>query len=226
MRTVELDVARRGLGASVLKPLLCWAAADLVPFADRPDEWAALAEPAITASDNAATATIWTRAGGGALLAWLDERIGATWHTEPGGEHPSLRVMVTADELAHGYARLAADRSDPAVQVQRWMRAVRPDQTFGLRAVAAAALGVDEGAVGVKCGWFGGERAHAVVLIEVQRRTLGAVVMTHSTPDAAARAAAHAASSDDARLAALHDALAGDAIRSGVRRALVVAASR
>jgi hypothetical protein len=148
------------------------------------------------------------------------------WRSDDGaGEHPSLRVSVTAHELARGYAGLAADASDAAVQVRRWMRGVRADQSFGLRAVAAAALGVDEAAVGVKCGWFGGARAHAVVLVELQRRTLGAVVMTQLTPDAEARAAARAARGDDAALVALHDALAGDAIRAAIRRALVVAST-
>jgi hypothetical protein len=224
-RTWELESAPRLRAASVVKPLLFWAGATAESFAGDRAGWAALGQPGITTSDNEATAALWSRVGGERLLAWLDERTGVTWHTAGEGEHPSLRVMVTAGELARAYAALASDRTDVALQVRGWMRAVRAEQTFGVRGVAAEALAVEEAVVGVKCGWFGAERAHAVVMVEDEQRTVGSVVTALLSPDAAGRAAAHEASSDDGRLVAVHDALAGEALRSATRRALLLAAT-
>jgi hypothetical protein len=224
-RTLELDPAPRVRGASVVKPLLCWAGAALEPFAGDRGTWKTLARPAIITSDNAATAELWSRVGEEPLLSWLNERAGLSWCTDGDGEHPSLRVMVTAGELARGYAALAADESDDAVLVRGWMRAVRPEQTFGLREVAAEALGVDPASIGIKCGWFGGERAHAVVLVEHDMTVVGSVVTTHRAPDEVSRATAPRASGDDRRLVALHDERFGDAIRSATRRVLLVAAA-
>jgi hypothetical protein len=222
---VELEYAPRLRAASVVKPLLFWAGATSESFAGDRACWAAFAEPGIARSDNEATAALWLRVGGEPLLAWLNERTGVTWYADGEGEHPSLRVMVTAGELARAYAALGADDSDAALGVRRWMRAVRADQTFGVRGVAAEALGVEEAVVGVKCGWFGAERAHAVVMVEDERRTVGSVVMTFRSPDAASRAAAREASGDDGRLVAVHDAIAGETLRSATRRALLLAAT-
>lgn len=224
-RTFELESAPRLRAASVIKPLLFWAGAASESFAGDHASWTVLAEPGITTSDNEATAALWSRVGEEPLLAWLNERIGLSWHTDGDGEHPCLRVMVTADELARGYAALAADATDAALQVCRWMRGVRAEQTFGLKRVAAEALDVAEGVVAVKCGWFGGECAHAVVLVEDQERTVGSVVTTYRPADEASRSAAQDASGDDGRLVALHDVLAGEPIRSAARRALIVAAN-
>ena len=211
-------------GASVIKPLLFWAGAASESFAGDHASWTALAEPGITTSNNEAAAALWSRVGEEPLLAWLNQRTGLSWHADgSGGEHPSLRVMVTAGELARGYAALAADDTDAALQVRRWMRGIRAEQGFGLRGVAAEALDVAEGLVGIKCGWFGGDRAHAVVLVEDQGRTVGSVVTTCRPADETTRTAAQAESGDDGRLVALHDALAGDPIRSATRRALLVA---
>lgn len=224
-RTAELDRGARVRGASVLKPLLCWAASRLEPFAGDRAAWAALTEPAITTSDNEALAALWDEVGEAPLLGWLNERLTLGWHVGGAGEHPALRVMVTAGELAQAYAALAADRAAEAAQVRRWMRAVVPEQSFGLRKVAAGALGVERALVGVKCGWFGAERAHAVVMIEDEARAIGAAITCVRSPDAASRAAAQEAAADQRRLVNLHDALFGRAIRSPARRALVVAST-
>jgi hypothetical protein len=178
----------------------------------------------VTISDNDAMAELWARAGEDRLLASLNERLGTRWGIDGDGEHPALRVMVTADELAHAYAELAADRASASIQVRRWMCEVPLEQTFGLRSVACGILGVEDGAVGVKCGWFGGERAHAILLVEAQRRIVGAAITTTRAPDPITRAAVQAAVGDDARLAAVHDEAAGDHVRSGVRRALLAVA--
>jgi len=222
-RTRELQPAPRVRAASVVKPLLAWGAANCGPFANDRTAWEVLARPGVTTSDNKATAALWSRSGGERLVASLNDRLGLGWHVEGDGEHPSLRLMVTAGELARAYAALASDDTDVGSQLRQWMCEVPTEQTFGLRRVACDTLAVEEGAVGVKCGWFGGERAHAIVLVETQGRTVGAAVTTSWSPDAATRAAVRAAIGHDMKLAAAHDILAGEDIRSATRRALLVA---
>ncbi|HEY7176226.1 MAG TPA: hypothetical protein VH442_15025 [Micromonosporaceae bacterium] len=79
-------------------------------------------------------------------------------------------------------------------------------------------------AVGVKCGWFGGERTHAIALVAAQGGTVGAAVTTSALPDEATRAAVRNARGDDVTLIAVHDAIAGNILRSAMHRALVAAA--
>lgn len=117
--TVEVQAGRRVRGASVVKPLLMWVAADLGGFARDRDAWETLARPAITTSDNDATAAVWSRAGADRLLAELHQRTGVTWRPEGAGEHPSLRLLVTATELARAHAALAANPGDAARDVRR-----------------------------------------------------------------------------------------------------------
>lgn len=222
-RTVELQSAPQVCGASVTKPLLAWVAASQGLVA-REDTWADLARDAITISDNDATAELWSLAGESELLAALNDVLGTTWRIGEGDEHPALRIMVTAIDLARAYAALMDDHSRAGAQVRHWMLEVRPEQTFDLRAVACDTLAVTEDTVGVKCGWFGGERAHAVVVVETERTSLGAVVLTSRVPDATTRAAARAASGDDTKLIALHEQVAGEGLRIGIRSALLVAA--
>lgn len=103
------------------------------------------------------------------------------------------------------------------------MREVPPLQTFGLRGVARDVLGVDECVVGVKCGWFGGERAHAVVMAGSEGSSLGAVVTTDRLPEAGTSALVREAVGDDMKLAIVHDRLVGDNIRTAARRSLQAA---
>jgi hypothetical protein len=222
-RTLELQPAPRVRAASVIKPLLAWVAATSTDVAQDDAEWEVLARPAVTISDNSATAALWTRHGEEGLLASLNVRTGLAWDVDGDGEHPALRIMVTAGELARAYAALASDRTDFGIQLRQWMREVPPEQTFGVRRVACDTLPIEEGAVGVKCGWFGRERAHAIVLVETGGRAIGAAVTTSCSTDEASRAAVQHAIGNDTKLAAAHDALAGDDIRSAVRRALLVA---
>ena len=221
--SVELAPGPRVRGASIVKPLLAWVAAEAGAFAAARQEWERLARRAITTSDNEATAALWSLAGAAHLLAELERRAGVGWRPDgdDAGEHLALRLLVTAAELAQAYAVFAGDRRDRAADVRRWMREVRADQTFGLRTVAAEVLGVPEGGVGVKGGWFGGERVHAVVLVERDDRTVGGVVTTAWPPDPATRAACLAARGDDTALVAIHEELAGPVLRSAMHEALL-----
>lgn len=221
-RTLELQPAAPVRGASVMKPLLAWAAAWDPLVTDRA-AWEVLARPAVTLSDNAATAALWSRSGREGLLAALNNRLGVAWRVEGHGEHPSLRVMVTASELAHAYATLASDDTDAGSHVRQWMRDVPTELTFGVRRVTCDTLGVNEEAVGVKCGWFGGERAHAVVIVETEGGAIGAAVTTQRSASTSTRAAVRNAIGNDMKLAAAHDILAGEDIRAATRRALLVA---
>src|SRR5262245_2548872 len=173
-RPRELQPAPRVRAASVTKPLLFWAGARMEPFASDRAAWEALARPAVTFSDNDATAELWSRVGGNGLLAAVRALAGVTWTTDRDGEHEALRLLVTAGEAATAYAAFALDESHTAQQLRRWMREVPEEQTFGIREVAGTALRVPAESVGVKCGWFGGERAHAAVLAEVDNSILGA----------------------------------------------------
>jgi len=223
-RSEEIDAAPPVRGASVVKPLLVWVAAGVEPFASDRDRWEEIGRPAVTVSDDAATAVLWSTVGEQSLLTELSARIAVAWSPAGGGEHPALRLMVTAGELAEAYLRLASDETPSGVLVRRWMREVPNVQTFDLRSVAAEATGCAKGSVGVKCGWFGLERAHAVVLVQLGERTLGAAVTTAHRPDATSQAKAHERSGDVAGLALAHNELAGDAIRHATRRALERAA--
>ena len=226
-RFSELQSSASVRGASVIKPLLFWVGAASPPFATDPAGWERIARPAVTTSDNDATAALWSRAGGRVLLASLRERTGVAWATAGSGEHPALRVMVTARELAQAYAVFASDVSACAKQLRRWMCEVPAAQTFGLRPVAGDALGAPEASVGVKCGWFGLERAHAVVLVEQEGRFLGAAVTACRSPDAASDAALHEALRDPgehhSKLPRAHDLFLGQAVRSATREALLAA---
>jgi len=220
-RSEEVEAAPPVLGASVVKPLLVWVGADIQPLASDSDRWEAIGRPAVTVSDNHATAELWSTVGGQRLLSELAARVAVTWFPAGDGEHPALRLMVTAGELARAYLRLASDQTRSGKHVRRWMREVPKHQTFDLRGVAAAATGCPEGSVGIKCGWFGLERAHAVVLAELGERTLGAAVTTTHHPDSTRNVEAQDLSGNVRGLALAHNILAGDTIRDASRRALV-----
>lgn len=224
-RRSELQRAPRVRAASMAKPLLFWAAASVEPFANDQTTWEALARPAVTVSDNGATAELWSRAGEGPLLASIERLTGVTWRTDADGEHEALRLLVTAEEVASVYSAFTRDRGEAARQLRTWMREVPEEQTFGLRDVAAATLGIPPTAVGVKCGWFGGERAHAAVVADVDDAVLGVVVTTTRPPDAATRRACARAAGSTTELVAIHEELAGSSIRRAAGRGLELAGS-
>jgi hypothetical protein len=205
----------------VVKPLLFWVGANVDPYLTHRELWRGLARKAVTVSDNDATAELWSRVGEERLLALIRDQTGISWRTDGQGEHPSLRVMVTAAELAAAFAAFARDDGDVAAELRGWMRDVPVDQTFGVR---GEVLGVAEGGVGVKCGWFGLERAHAVTLVQFPGRTISAAVTTFRPPDGASRGALGEARHSAEALVAAHDAFSGASIRSATRNALQVAA--
>lgn len=222
-RWLEIEEAPRVRGASVVKPLLFWVGAAAEPFATNRASWEAIARPAVTVSDNDATAALWSRVGEHPLLAALADRSGVRWRTGGDGEHPALRVMVTAGELARTYATFASDESDEAGLLRGWMRDVPAEQTFGARRVACETLGVPERSVGVKCGWFGLERAHAVVVVDLPNRTVGAAITTVHPSDPESRARLRARGGNGTALVSAHDTVAGQSLRSATRRALEAA---
>lgn len=224
-RSRELQPAPRIRAASMTKPLLCWAASAIEPFATDHAAWEALARPAVTVSDNDATADLWSRIGEADLLATLRDLSGVSWATGTDGEHEALRLLVTAHEVATAYASFVLDESHSAQQLRRWMREVPEEQTFGVREVASGMLGVPAASIEVKCGWFGGERAHAAVIVEVDNSVLGAVVTTNRPSDVTSRKACDLAAGNDTKLVALHEQFAGPSMRSAVGRALEFAAS-
>jgi hypothetical protein len=93
--------------ASVLKPLVFWAAAQCRPYDNDSAGWAALAEPAVVMSDNDATVAAWTSVGGERMLDTLAGLTGVRWPLEPGGSRSFGRVLIRADEVAQSYAALA-----------------------------------------------------------------------------------------------------------------------
>jgi hypothetical protein len=215
--------------ASVLKPLLFWAAVDA--FADR-EAWAAAARPAVVCSANAPAVQLWERLGGRELLSRLAARSGGSWPLEPGGARSFGRVLVTAPQVAGAYAQLAlaARRGDePAAQLLEWMRRVPERQTFGARRAAARALAVGEDGVAVKCGWFldtdeAALRTHAVTVCESADGSLrGSAVLTAVEAPAGLHAAYAREYVHGDEVLHHHWELAGDAVVEGTRAALEAA---
>jgi hypothetical protein len=223
-RWCEVQAGLLSRGASVVKPLLFWAGAAEPPFVAGSASWAELAEPAVVVSDNDATAVLWSRVGGDRLLAGVEGRTGIRWRCDPaGGEHEALRVLVTADELARAYAAFVADDAGPAARLRAWMRAVPPAQAFGVREVACDVFGVPHRSVGVKCGWFGLERVHAVTIVELPDRTVGAAVTTVLLQGDATELTSLAAVDPAAGIVGAHAEVAGPLVCSGTRRGLETA---
>jgi hypothetical protein len=214
--------------ASLLKPLLFWGAADA--FSDDA-AWSAAAAPAVTVSANAPTVALWERLGADDLLARLAALTGDEWPLEPGGARSFGRVLVTAPQVARAYAalaRAARDGDERAARLLGWMRRVPVRQTFGARVAVVAALGVDEAAVGVKCGWFLDAdepfvRTHAVTVAALGDGTLrGSVVLTAvAAPEGLHERYAREYVEGDEVLHH-HRALAGDLIVAQTRAVLAV----
>lgn len=76
----------------------------------------------------------------------------------------------------------------------------------------------------MKCGWFGGRRLHAVALVGDSKWTVGAAVTVAISPDTTDGARVDAAAGNDRQLVAVHEALAGEALRSAMGRALLTVA--
>jgi hypothetical protein len=161
---LRATAARRGAArlrcASVLKPLVVWVAAG-----GRSED----GERAICYSDNAATQRLWHGGPPPRILDRLAGSTGVRWRQA--GADPSWfgGVEVSATELVTAYGALARDPS--AARVLDWMRAVAPEQAFGVPGAVADTLGVPAGDVAVKAGWIGHPdetvlRTHAVAVAE------------------------------------------------------------
>jgi hypothetical protein len=188
---LRATAARRGAVrlrcASVLKPLVVWAAGTDAPATD--------GEQAIRYSDNAATNRIWLGGPPPRILDRIADATGVRWPRA--GADPSWfgGVEVSAAELVTAYGTLArAAAGDPAAsRVLGWMRAVAPEQTFGVPDAVATVLGVEPSAVAVKAGWFGRPdetalRTHVVAVAEREGEILVVAALSAlPLPDPAAR---------------------------------------
>jgi hypothetical protein len=220
---------RRYRSASVLKPLLFWAAAWHEPYRWDREGWADQARPAVTVSDNAATTAMCDTVGQDVLLDRLACLTGVAWHVEPDSPRSFIRVLITADELAAGYAKLAAAAGtgdEAATDLLTWMRQVPEPQTFGTRAVVATELGADPASVAVTCGWFAHRdetviRTHAVT---VARAGDGAEHVTAVLTAVPLSATAHTdyerAYDGGQDVTGVHQDFAGHTVRAGTVAAL------
>lgn len=216
--------------ASVLKPLLFWAAAGLPPLDRDPGRWVELARPAVTVSANDPTATIWHECGMDALLDRLAGLGGTRWETDPSATPSFGKVMVQADEVAAAYGRLAlACRHGDEIsdRLLGWMRAVPDRQTFGARDAAVDALGVHPSAVAVKTGWFCDDdevllRTHAVTVSTLPDGTVrGTAVLTGLPVGEADRVAYTGRYQQGEEVLSVHQRLAGELIASTTRAVLL-----
>jgi hypothetical protein len=216
--------------ASVLKPLVFWTAAGLAPYAGAPDEWKRLARDAVTVSANGPTVQVWRTCGGGALLDALAVLTGVRLALERGGPRSFGRVLVTAGDVARGYACLAAAGDGAAGMVRGWMLDVPERQTFGVRPVVCDRLGVGAASVAVKCGWFCDAdeqriRTHAATLTATGLGVVGTVVLTALPVKGALCRAYAAAYRDGDEVLGAHEEHAGAVVRAATEGALGAALS-
>jgi hypothetical protein len=214
--------------ASLLKPLLFWAAAGLQPYATAPDEWERLARDAITVSANDPTAHVWRACGAEALLDAVAARTAVALPLEAGGARSFGRVLVTADDVARSYARLAVSAERAAVLVRRWMLAVPDRQTFGVRPLLARRLRLPGSAVAVKSGWFCDTdeqriRTHVVTMTATAAGVVGTVVLTAIPAGAAVRRAYSGVYRTGEEVLGLHEQHAGAILRAASEQAAAAA---
>jgi len=223
---------RRFRCASVLKPLMFWAAATLEPLADDPGRWHALAEPAIVTSENDPMIEVWSRCGAAALLARLAELSGIAWSVEPGGVRPFGRVLIRADELALAYQALAgraAAGEASAETIVAHMRHVNAEQTFGARSAVARERAIAESAIAVKSGWFcdvdeTSMRTHTVTISDASSGgTVVTAVLTAVRLDDATRAHYAQRYRSGQEVLGLHERMAGALVREATRKLITQA---
>jgi hypothetical protein len=214
--------------ASVLKPLVFWAAAGLAPYAGAPAAWQRLAHEGVAVSANAPTAEVWRACGAEKLLDALTRLTAVALPLQDGGTRSFGRVLVTADDVARCYACLAAAGDGAAGLVRGWMRDVPERQTFGVRPPVARALGAGAEQVAVKAGWFCDAdeeriRTHVVTLTPTAAGVVGTVVLTALPASAAVRRAYAAAYRFGDEVLGVHEEHAGPTVRAASERAAVAA---
>ena len=212
--------------ASVLKPLLFWAARSLPPFQEDPERWRRLAEPAVIRSDNKATVEAWRACGGSRLLTELSAISGVRLEAEPGGARSFGRVLIDAGETARAYARLAEDSGPVARRLLAWMRAVPDLQTFGVRRAVAEQLSAAPETIAVKCGWYCARdeermRTHAVTITSVGAGVVGTVALTALPLDEDRRRSYSRRYRGGEGVLDLHESVAGPVLRAATREMLV-----
>jgi hypothetical protein len=217
--------------ASLLKPLLCWAAATLAPYVTAPAEWERLAHDAVAVSANEPAARMWEACGADTLLDALAHKTAVRLPLECGGTRSFGRVLITADDVARGYARLAASGDTAAGLVRRWMLDVPDRQTFAVRPLVARRLGVAASHVAVKAGWFCDTdeqriRTHVVTMTATDAGIVGTVVLTALPAGDAVRRAYTAAYRDGDEVLGLHEQHAGPTVRKATEQAAAAALSR
>ena len=211
--------------ASLLKPLLFWAAAHLRPFSGQTERWTELARDGVRVSANDPTTQVWELCGGPRLLGWLEERTRIRWSVEPGGERSFGRVLVAASDVAQAYAALASADDECAARLVDWMRQVPADQTFGVRETWGDRLGLPEAQVAVKCGWFMDAdehriRTHAAAIGQIPGGCVGTVVLSALPVDGATRATYATHYRAGREVLTIHEALAGSTLRTATSQAL------
>jgi hypothetical protein len=210
--------------ASVLKPLLFWAAAGLDPYSGAPADWEHLARDGVTISANDPTTEMWDACAAGPLLDALTDHTDVRLPLEPGGERSWGRLLVTADDVAHGYARLAASGDAAARRVRQWMLDVPDRQTFGVRPLVGSRLGVPASQVAVKCGWFCDAdeqriRTHVVTMTPTGAGIVGTAVLTALPVDEDFRRAYAATYRHGDEVLDLHEQHAGPVVRAATEEA-------
>jgi len=207
---LRATAARRGAlrlrCASVLKPLIVWAAGG-----GRAED----GERAVRFSDNAATNRIWHAGPPPRILDRLAASTGVRWRQA--GADPSWfgGVEVSATELVTAYGALARDPS--AARVLDWMRAVEPEQAFGVPGAVADTLGVPAAGVAVKAGWIGHPdetvlRTHIAAVAERDGEIVVVAAMT-ALPYPADRERYQDALRAGRPVVDVHEALAGPLLR-------------
>ena len=223
-RLVDDGSSERLRCASVLKPLVFWAARRLAPLERDPGRWQRLAAAAVTISANGPTDEVWEACGPREILGALEELSGVRFGLEPGGRHPFGRVLVTSGEVARAYAALAASREPEALQLLGWMLEVPGAQTFGVRPVVAGVLGVPPEAVAVKAGWFCDEdeeriRTHLVTVTRTSAGVIGTVALTAVPFESSQRRDYTAADRAGSEVIDWHERAAGETLRQATEDA-------
>jgi hypothetical protein len=186
VEAVPSDSSSRYRCASLLKPLLFWAAAEVGCLGK---DWERLARLATTYSANEPTVKLWQEVEPRQLLGVLYELSGVDWSA--GAPQSFGRVLVRADEVAWAYGQLlaaASGGSTSASKLLAWMNEVPERQSFGIRVAAALTTGADPSAIAIKCGWdcnFEEEaslRTHALALVPLAPEETIAVAVLTSLP--------------------------------------------
>jgi hypothetical protein len=173
---------------------------------------------------------VWETCGAETLLDALARLTAVRLPLEAGGARSFGRVLITADDVARCYARLAASENAAAGRVRGWMLDVPDRQTFGVRPPVADRLGVDASEVAVKSGWFCDTderriRTHVVTMTATASGVVGTAVLTAVPADDAVRRAYTALYRHGDEVLDLHEQHAGTAVRAATEQAAGAALS-